>query len=197
MKSLASLFLLTFTATSQASIIVSIAPATLTSAPGLPIEIALKIAGLGNGTALGAYDLNVNFDPALLSFQNAQFGDPTLGDQLDLAHLGLSNPLSLPGTGTVNLIETSLDSASVLTTQQASAFTLATLSFASLGLGNTPITITINSLADANSLALDATTQLGNVSVAAVPLPLSFLLMLSGLGLLPMSQKRSKIPGTD
>lgn len=189
MMSLASLFLLAFTATSHAAIIVSIAPASLTSGSSLPIEVALNIAGLGNGTALGAYDVNVNFDPALLSFQGAQFGDPTLGDQLDLAHLGLSSPLALPGTGTVNLIETSLDLASVLATQQASAFTLATLSFTSLGLGNTPITITVNSLADANSLALDATAQSGNVTVAAVPLPLPFLLMLSGLGMLPMTKK--------
>jgi len=194
--SLASLYLLAFAAATPASVIVSIVPDTQTIGLGSPIEVAIRIAGLGNGTALGAYDLNVSFDTALLSFQSAQFGDPTLGDQLDLANLGLSSPLALPGTGTVNLIETSLDPTNLLTSQQAPDFILATLFFSSLGLGNTPVTLTLNSLADADGLALSATPQFGDVNVAAVPLPLSFLLMLSGLGVFPLAQKWPKIART-
>jgi len=38
--------------------------------------------------SFSASDLNVNFDPAVISFKRATFGDPILLDQPDLFGLG-------------------------------------------------------------------------------------------------------------
>jgi hypothetical protein len=48
------------------------------------------ISGLGDGTApsLSTFDLDISFDPTILAFSTAVFGDPILGDQLDIWGLG-------------------------------------------------------------------------------------------------------------
>src|SRR5438874_1153733 len=57
---------------------------------GNPVMVSLMIQGLGDHTApsLGTFDVNILFDPAILSFSTAVFGDPALGDQLDPLGVG-------------------------------------------------------------------------------------------------------------
>ena len=57
---------------------------------GETFDVELVISGLGEYAAdsLGAFDLDVNFHPEILAFNSATFGDPVLGDQLDLWELG-------------------------------------------------------------------------------------------------------------
>jgi hypothetical protein len=168
-----------FAAPSHANVFLNITPDTQSLS-----------AGLGSGTALGAYDLNIGFDSALLSFSKVTFGDPTLGDQLDLSHSDLNAPTATPSQGNVNLIEFSLDDPATLISQQASSFTLALLSFNTIAAGTSPITLSVNSLSDANAIDIPNTITNGSVTVQPVPLPGAFLLFMSGILAFPLAQRR-------
>lgn len=159
---------------------------------GSPFTVELGILGLGGGTALGAFDINFNFDSALVNFQSASFGDPHLGDQLDLSRLGINSPLATPGVGTVNLIETSFDDSALLIQSQAVKFTLASLTFAGMSAGAAPFSITINSLSDAFGGPITATATLGSATIAAVPEPSTWVLTLAGLGLVAATITRRR-----
>jgi len=70
---------------------------------------------------------------------------------------------------------------------QSSSFTLAILSFDTLAAGISPITLSINSLSNANAAILQASIQSGSVTITdhlspnTIPEPAPFLLlMLSG-----------------
>ena len=114
----------------DASIVLELTPVAQTASR---VDIALQISGLGDGTtpSLSTFDVDVSFDAALLDFSNAAFGDPVLGDQLDLLSLG-GNPLEalLTSPGLTNLYELSLDSVEDLDNLQADSFTLAVLTAA-------------------------------------------------------------------
>ncbi|MBS1214359.1 MAG: hypothetical protein H6R26_2976 [Proteobacteria bacterium] len=117
-------------APSQASPLLQLTPSSQTIALDTPLLIGVHIAGLGDGVALGGYDLTVGFDTTLLSFRNALFGDPVLGDQLDLDHSGTQRPsAAVNNPGRLDLLELSLDAASLLRQEQANQFLLATLGF--------------------------------------------------------------------
>ncbi len=176
--------LLLVAAPSQA-IILSFAPATQNASVGFPTDVAVVISGLGNGAApsLSAFDLDVDFDSNVLSFLGVTFGDPVLGDQLDLFALG-SLAGTTSGLGVVNLFELSLDSPADLDALQAGSFTLATLTFDTLAAGFSPLGISVNALGDANGNPLTATIAGGSVTAAgagAVPEPASLLLVFAGL----------------
>lgn len=187
-----------FAAPSHANVILSITPATQNVSVGSPVSIAIDISGLGSGTALGGYDLNIGFDSTLLSFTQAAFGDPLLGDQLDLANLGLNGPTATLTSGTVNLIEFSLDDPTTLITQQASSFTLAILSFNALTTGTSPITLSINGLIDANAVDIQSSSQNGSVTIngnsngISVPEPEILFLLLSSCAAFRLIHRRSR-----
>lgn len=157
---------------------INFAPLTQDVNLGTPFTVAITISGLNDFIApsLGVFDVDVNFDPSILSFGSVSYGDPILGDQLDLSGLGSVTATTL-GTGFVNLFELSLDSIGDLNGSQAGDFTLATLSFDTLAVGASPLSFTVKALGDAegNSLSADAGTGVANV-VQPVPEPALFLL---------------------
>jgi hypothetical protein len=170
-----------------ATIDLGFSPADQNVYVGTSANVALTISGLGNFTApsLGTFDLNVTFDPSILSFKSVLFGDPVLGDQLDLFGLG-ANPTfaGTVGPGSLNLFELSFDSPSELNSLQAGSFTLANISFDTFALGNSLLGISLISLGDADGNALSATLNGGSISVKSssqVPESSSLLLVLNGI----------------
>jgi hypothetical protein len=184
----AGLILLGSTTITQA-ISLEIAPVSQSVAVGTPAAVALVIADLGDRTApsLATFDLAVTFNPAILAFSGVTFGDPALGDQLDLFGLGSETAVT-PDAGVVNLFELSFDDAAALDTLQAGSFTLATVTFATLGVGPSPLDLTIKALGDARGDPLTAAVRSGTISAqrdGVVPEPSAAMLLGMGcLGLL-------------
>jgi len=135
------------------------------------------------------------FDPSVLAFSTAAFGDPVLGDQLDVDGLGTIVNVT-PGFGTVELFELSLDAASDLNSLQVGRFVLCTLRFNTLSVGTSPLNLSVNALGDAEGNSLAASMQGGSVNVVRVAIPepntLSLLVLVisAGLGFLWVSPKR-------
>jgi hypothetical protein len=168
-----------------AAINIAVDPANRVISLGSATDAAISIDGLGTGSApsVGAFDITVGYNPSILSFVSASFGDPSLGDQLDLSHLGTYVTVT-PGAGSVNLFELSFDSAADLNSFQASTFRLVTLKFMGSGVGVSPISLNLNSLADADGVGLATNLASGSISVTAVPEPSEALMLLAGLAIL-------------
>lgn len=159
---------------------ISLLPSAETVDAGSPITLDLKISVLGGGTALGTFDLNVGFNPSILSFASASYGDPVLGDELNLEGFGTISQTT-PGPSAVEVFELSLDSPGALASQQPGGFTLATLTFQSLAAGTSPLDLSVNALGDQNGAPVSASLQNATVVVTPVPLPATIWSLLSGI----------------
>jgi len=173
-----------FIATTSYAAFVGLDPESQTATVGNPVNVDVFISGLGDSTApsLGTFDLIIRFDENILSFTDAAFGN-----QLDIWGLGSLTEVT-PATGAVEIFQVSYDSAEDLLTYQAGSFSLATLTFDTLSVGISPLSIEVISLGDAygDSLAAD----LGSGSVSAVPIPGAVWLLGSGfLGLFGIKRK--------
>ena len=139
---------LCFTAGPARAISLGIEPVSQDVMLGGSAAVAITISGLGDPGApsLGVFDLDLAFDPSILAFNTATFGDPVLGDQLDLFGFGSLTEVIL-GVGTVNLFELSFDFAVDLDTLQAGSFTLVTLSFDTVSLGSSALSASFRCIA--------------------------------------------------
>lgn len=164
----------------QASISLGFTSATQTANR---LDIGLQVSGLGSATApaLSTYDLDIHFDPSLLSYSGITFGDPLLGNQLDVFNLG-SNTIAaeLTGVGIVNVFELSLDTSADLNAWQADTFILATLRFDILNHGSSALTLNVHVFDDADAVALSPAVQ--SATITTVPLPSAVWMLLAGLG---------------
>jgi len=168
---------------------ISIDPSSQSTTVGSTVSATVRIADLTTGTApsLGGYDLNLSFDPAVLSFSGL-----TYGSGLDVLGLGSIRVSDTGAAGLLNVVEISLDEASDLDALQTDAFGLFTVTFHALAAGTSGLNLQINSLADAAGLGLSAATVNGSIGVAPVPLPAAAWLLFSGLaGLAGISRRRS------
>ncbi|GCA91898.1 cohesin domain-containing protein [Microcystis aeruginosa] len=154
---------------SAQAISLGFSPVSQTVIIGQPAQIALKISDLvaNSAPSLGSFDLKINFYPSILSFNSVSFGDPILGDQLDLEGLGSTSGFSSLSNSIVNVFEVSVDQPNTLNLLQADSFILATLTFNSLGIGISPLTISNIILGDADGAPL--TAALGDGSIIVIP----------------------------
>ena len=142
-------------------------------------SVTVEISGLEDMAApsLGAYDLNLGFDSAVLSFNSIVFGD-----QLALTGPGSSSTgIDFSTPGLVNVFEVSLESIGDLNTMQEASFDLFTLTFDTLALGLSSLDLSIINLADADGGMLVGTGCCGSINV--IPAPGALLLGVMGLGL--------------
>lgn len=174
---------------------ISLTPTSQTVAVGQTIQFDLMVSGLGSGVApsLATYDVDISFDPGILAFTGAAFGDTVLGNQLDLFGFG-SISVATSGVGTVNLFELSFDDPADLNLLQSENFTLAALSFVALSPGTSALGINVNALGDAFGDPLTA-QQVGaqaTVSQASnsnpIPEPGGLALAMVGLFVLVMAR---------
>ena len=160
----------------------------------IDVAVGISLLNIGEPPSLGAYDLNVLFDPGIFSYSGVTFGDPVLGDQLDLFGLG-DLQSSTPGIGNVNLFELSFDSPADLNTLQAGDFTLFTLTLSALAPGTSPLSLSVNGLSDADGGPITFIAGEGSaiaIGVTGTPTPEPATVLLIGLGLAVMLVLRSR-----
>jgi len=139
----------------------SLEPSAISVAPGSGFSIDLAVSGLGNAGApsVGAFDINIGFDPSALGLVGIslglELGDVSLGEAIDVS-LGEFAP------GMANVAEVSFLTVAELDALQPDTFLLATLDFMVTGLdtGNSTV-IDINgvlSLGDSlgNPISIDS-----------------------------------------
>jgi hypothetical protein len=164
-----------------------------------PVDVNVVISDLGNNAppSLGAFDLDISFNDAILDFTGLMFGDPILGNQLDLTPppLGPFGTINgfvedpNPAVGLVDFFEISLDAPSVLDSLQPDSFVLATLSFNVVAGGLSPLNFTSIVLSDSLGNTLQASTSSGLIGVPE-PAPIFlFVAGLAGVGLVAQRRK--------
>jgi predicted extracellular nuclease len=186
---LLSLGLLAFVPLGAGAAVVSVSPLTQQTAVGGVASVTVSISDLASTESLGAFDINLDFDPAVLSFSSVTFGTG-----LDVLGLGLGIQAYGPdGTGRMNIFEVSVDEVADLNTLQLDAFSLFTLTFDAIGAGTSNLTLNLADLADADGLALAASVQHGSVEVTPVPLPGALWLLASGLSAAGVALRRRRV----
>jgi hypothetical protein len=173
---------------------ISVSPVSQNATEGTPVTIDVVISDMVDGApSLGAFDLDVTFDPAILRFNTVSFGDPSLGDQLDLLGLGSSTGFEASTLGMVNLYEVSLDTVADLNNLQADTLVLFSLTFDTLGEGISAVGLADVKLGDAQGFPFEADLGAGSVTVSpGTPVPLPAALLLFGSGLIGGSLVRRR-----
>lgn len=168
-------------ATGASAATLSLVPNPSTVAPGSSVSIDVVIAGLGDSTApsVGAFDLDVLYDPSLFTLTSVSFSDG-LGDEgLGEVLTGSSN-----GVTSVNAFAVSLLTAAELNGAQPDTFTLMTLEFDAIAAGAGTFDAMVNAVGDENGapLAVTAITPAqvisGFANVPSIPTLETWMLLL-------------------
>lgn len=187
------LVLACFSASSVQALVIDITSLPPSTSVGSVFDVEVGISGLGDSSApsLGIFDLELNFDPAVVGFAGIVFGDTTLGDQLDIFGLGSITSSSVVSAGALNLFELSLDLPTDLDSLQASSFVLATVTFNALSVGESLLDVSSVTLGDSLGDPLDAAVITGNVIVTPreTPIPVPSTLALLLLSLIGMAYR--------
>ena len=190
-NSVSLLFCLWLVITCAEAIILDFVPASQTVVGGQSVAVDIVISGLARPPSVGAFDLDVSFDPSILTPVDVVFG-PFLGDPLLFeAITGFSFP-----PGIVDLAEVSLLLPTDLDSLQPGSFSLATLFFTASGEGISPLVFSEVIVDDAFGDKLEVVAGTGSVEV--VPEPSTALLLGTALAALGACQwrRRRQLSGT-
>lgn len=157
--------------------------------------VSVRVSGLDNDDAVGAFDLTVNFNSTILSLVSVTYSN-ALGDPAS----PLQTVLTTPGTSSVNLLLLSGEEPATLLGLQGATVTLATLRFATPGIGVSALTFSDSPLviSDEEGNVLPVSLNTGSITVAregddpVVPEPSTGLLLLGPLAVLAWRARRSR-----
>jgi hypothetical protein len=177
--SAAGLFFCLLAGTVEA-VLIELLPADQTVSQGdaVVVDVLISDHGAGAAPSVGAFDLDVAFDPSILVPTAVTFG-PFLGDPLLLE--AVSGFALLPGL--LDFFETSFLLPAELDALQPEPLLVATLSFIAAGPGTTSLIFSDIILGDAFGDPLAATASSGSVTVTpgAIPVPGTLPLLAPGL----------------
>ncbi|MCQ8182413.1 hypothetical protein NP603_14930 [Methylomonas sp. SURF-1] len=174
----------------------SVTPHDVAGAPGSNVDVTFDF-DFGANTLISSFDLGLEFDASLLTLLDGDFyqnGVPV--DALaGLNSAGLLVPNINPSNGIIGVTWYAVDSNFQPLPPLALSGTYSLLlSFQlnnSFPIGQTsPVILTLDA-SDENAAAIDTIVKTANV--AAVPLPPSLLMMLSGLGMLAVTRVRRSV----
>jgi hypothetical protein len=145
---------------------------------GSLVNVTIAVAGLGDFTApsLRSYDVDVSYDPGLVSYVSTGFA----------ALLGVPGSQALTAAGdlgtAVDVASVSLLSTATLHALQPESFALATLTFSVIGFGDAAFDFAAALLGDQAGAALAIDSSHGLLApVAVVPEPSTSVLFAFGL----------------
>lgn len=176
------------TCSSALAATVSLVPSTSAVEVGATVALELRVSDVGSN-GLGTFDLDVLFDPALVTLSGV-----TYGSGLDVLGLG-SLQFATASADAVNLFELSLDSAAELLALQLDSFVLATLNFVGVTPGSAVFALSLNALGDAYGDSLSASLVDAAVTILApspstVSEPAPYALLSAALAALALSRRR-------
>jgi hypothetical protein len=166
----------------------------VTATPSLPVggslSVDLVIAGLAapGSPSLGAFDVDVSFDPARITFVSVTFPSPSA-----LAPSGPAGSIQgsgLSGGNEVDVNETSFESPATLNASQPASFTLATIQFTAAAAGTTSLAFTQIVLADENGAPLTLSAAPAALGIE-IPEPGLTGLLAAGVALAAATRRRA------
>lgn len=178
---------------------ISVSVSNANPSVGDSVDVYFTISGLTSAPAnsLSAFDFDILFDDTVLSFINASFDDPVLGNQLDLPEASafpFDGGVFDLGSGLLDAYGLSGNSDSVLDADQADQFRFLGLSFTAIAAGSVSALIDLSDpflavldsgfsdlIVDYAPSQVDFTVSSG---VAGVPEPGSLLLLAIGTPML-------------
>jgi hypothetical protein len=179
------------------AITVIVEPVTQSVTLGNQAIVGVMIYGYAPGSptnlAIGSYDFNINYDPAILGFNSLVFGT-SLGSPTNS-----TSSANIIVNGVLNISEASSLSASELYALQGQqwpddTFIAATLTFDTLGTGLSTVSVDINSLLTERGGSFDNYySDPGSVNVNnSVPEPSTLLLLGAGVGVLALIRRKAR-----